>query len=73
MPFFLFGSKIFVKILKICYISNWVKEKGEGQMKKLKALKICLVLNVLLGSNAYLASPVLADDETSSQQNGGGH
>ncbi len=31
-------------------------------MKKLKALKLCLVLNVLLSSNIYLASPVLADD-----------
>lgn len=41
-------------------------------MNKLKALIICLVLNVLLGSNAYLARPVLADD-TSSQANGGGN
>lgn len=46
-------------------------KEGEEQMNKLKALKLCLVLNVLLGSNAYLASPVLADD-TSSQENGGG-
>lgn len=48
-----------------------VIKEGEEQMNKLKALKLCLVLNVLLGSNAYLASPVLADD-TSSQENGGG-
>ena len=48
-----------------------VIKEGEEQMNKLKALKLCLVLNVLLGSNAYLVSPVLADD-TSSQENGGG-
>lgn len=49
-----------------------VIKEGEEQMNKLKALKLCLVLNVLLGSNAYLVSPVLADD-TSSQENGGGN